>query len=144
MALIEKIPAQRRISGSDTNPAAYTAKGGGQREAGVANEVRFVVTAVDFEGQKRKSGGNGVLLMSTVVLVGDGGGGGAADAKNASQTNVADHKDSMYTCKHDISKGSPEGECQLARCSNLGAAHSREPVCSARERRQAVCAHGGI
>eukprot|EP00729_Bicosta_minor_P016851 gene16851-biopygen30184 len=95
-----KDPSTEANLGIRHEPRAYTAKGGGQREAGVDNEVWFVVTAVDFEGQKRKCGGNGVLLMSTVVLVGDGGGGGAAAAKNALQTNVADHKIACTRAMH--------------------------------------------
>eukprot|EP00729_Bicosta_minor_P025656 gene25656-biopygen1759 len=76
MALVEKIPTMGAISGSDTNPAACTAEGGGLKEAMVGVEVDFAVTAVDFQGKKRASGGDGVGL--TVVLV--GGGGGAAGA----------------------------------------------------------------
>eukprot|EP00729_Bicosta_minor_P023468 gene23468-biopygen17433 len=120
MALNEKVPALGAISGSDTNPAACTAEGGGLKEAGVGNEVGFVVTAVDYGGKKRESGGDGIAL--TIVFVGGGGGdaagagggdGGGGVAEN-SVTNVADHKDGTYTCKYVISEGSPEGECQLA------------------------------
>ena len=127
MALNEKVPALGAISGSDTNPAACTAEGGGLKEAGVGNEVGFVVTAVDFEGQKRENGDDGVAL--TVVFVGggggdaagasggDGGGGGGGDGGRAAGntvTSVVDHKDGTYTCKYVIPEGSPEGECQLA------------------------------
>eukprot|EP00729_Bicosta_minor_P012099 gene12099-biopygen30064 len=124
MALVGKIPTMGAISGSDTNPAACTADGGGLKEAMVGVEVGFVVTAVDFGGKKRDSGGDGIAL--TVVLVGSGGGGGGgAEDKGASAvgggsgagntvTSVVDQKDGTYTCKYVIPERLPEGECQLA------------------------------
>eukprot|EP00729_Bicosta_minor_P002582 gene2582-biopygen6057 len=129
MALNEKVPALGAISGSDTNPAACTAEGGGLKEAGVGNAVGFVVTAVNFEGRKRENGDDGVAL--TVVFVGGGGGdaagagggdgggggcggGGGVGAAGNTVTSVVDHKDGTYTCKYVIPEGSPEGVCQLA------------------------------
>eukprot|EP00729_Bicosta_minor_P032573 gene32573-biopygen8576 len=122
LALVGKIPTMGAISGSDTNPAACTAEGGGLIEAMVGVEVGFVVTAVDFGGMKRDSGGDGIAL--TVVFVGGGGGGAAAagggggcvggGAAGNTVTSVVDQKDGTYTCKYVIPEGSPEGENQLA------------------------------
>eukprot|EP00729_Bicosta_minor_P032630 gene32630-biopygen2706 len=122
MALVGKIPTMGAISGSDTNPAACTAEGGGLMEAVVGVEVDFVVTAVDFQGKKRDSGGDGIAL--TVVFVGGGGGGAAAaggggggvggGAAGNTVTSVVDQKDGTYTCKYVIPEGSVEGENQLA------------------------------
>eukprot|EP00729_Bicosta_minor_P022072 gene22072-biopygen13446 len=111
MALIEKIPTMGAISGSDTNPAACTADGGGLKEAMVGVEVDFVVTAVAFGGKKRESGGDGIAL--TAVHVGSGGGGGGGGAGIA-EAVVIDHTDGTYECKYVIPEGLPEGECQLA------------------------------
>eukprot|EP00729_Bicosta_minor_P032561 gene32561-biopygen22320 len=117
MALVGKIPTMGAISGSDTNPAACTAEGGGLKEAMAGVEVDFVVTAVDFQGKKRASGGDGIAL--TVVRVGGGGGGGASGggggAKNANmETSITDDGNGTYMCKYMLPEGSPEGECQLA------------------------------
>eukprot|EP00729_Bicosta_minor_P006642 gene6642-biopygen28942 len=122
MALVGKIPTMGAISGSDTNPAACTAEGGGLKEAMVGVEVGFVVTAVDFGGKKRASGGDGIVL--TLDTVGGGGGGGAAGAgagaiggggdAGIAEAVVIDHTDGTYECKYVIPEGSPEGECRLA------------------------------
>eukprot|EP00729_Bicosta_minor_P032581 gene32581-biopygen15401 len=124
MALVEKIPTMGAISGSDTNPAACTAEGGGLKEAMVGVEVDFAVTAVDFQGKKRASGGDGIVL--TVECVGGGGGGGGGGAAGAgavgsggggagiAEAVVIDHTDGTYECKYVIPEGSIEGECQLA------------------------------
>eukprot|EP00729_Bicosta_minor_P012102 gene12102-biopygen30066 len=126
MALVEKIPTMGAISGSDTHPAACTAEGGGLKEAMVGVEVGFVVTAFDFGGKKRASGGDGIVL--TVEYVGGGGGGGggggAAGAgagavgggggAGIAEAVVIDHTDGTYECKYVIPEGSQEGECQLA------------------------------
>eukprot|EP00729_Bicosta_minor_P032712 gene32712-biopygen28518 len=118
MALVGKIPTMGAISGSDTNPAACTAEGDGLKEAMVGVEVDFVVTAVDFGGMKRDSGGDGIVL--TVEYVGGGGGGGGSGgggggAKNANmETSITDDGNGTYMCKYMLPEGSPEGECQLA------------------------------
>eukprot|EP00729_Bicosta_minor_P032947 gene32947-biopygen23645 len=122
MALVGKIPTMGAISGSDTNPAACTADGGGLKEAMVGVEVDFVVTAVAFGGKTRESGGDGIVLA--VEYVGGGGGGGAAGAgagavgggggAGIAEAVVIDHTDGTYECKYVIPEGSPEGECQLA------------------------------
>eukprot|EP00729_Bicosta_minor_P032952 gene32952-biopygen23647 len=124
MALVGKIPTMGAISGSDTNPAACTAEGGGLKEAMVGVEVGFVVTAVDFGGKKRASGGDGIVLTVEYVGGGGGGGGGAAGAgagavggggdAGIAEAVVIDHTDGTYECKFVIPEGSPEGECQLA------------------------------
>eukprot|EP00729_Bicosta_minor_P032701 gene32701-biopygen23496 len=132
MALNEKVPALGAISGSDTNPAACTAEGGGLKAAGVGNEVGFVVTAVDFEGQKRESGGDGIVLTVQFEDRGgdadDGGGsgrggsgsgaagsGGDSGAQNIIiDTSVLDAGNGTYACKYTLPEGSVEGECQLA------------------------------
>eukprot|EP00729_Bicosta_minor_P006641 gene6641-biopygen28941 len=116
MALVGKIPTMGAISGSDTNPAACTAEGSGLKEAMVGVEVDFVVTAVDFGGTKRDSGGDGIVL--TVESVGGGGGGGGSGggggATNASiETSITDDGNGTYACKYMLPEGSPEGACQL-------------------------------
>eukprot|EP00729_Bicosta_minor_P032627 gene32627-biopygen4724 len=124
MALVGKIPTMGAILGSDTNPAACTAEGGGLKEAMVGVEVDFVVTAIDFGGKVRANGDDGIVL--TVEFVGGGGGGaagagagggrggGGGSAAGNTVTSVVNHKDGTYTCKYVIPEGSVEGECQLA------------------------------
>eukprot|EP00729_Bicosta_minor_P015407 gene15407-biopygen7414 len=138
MALVGKIPTMGAISGSDTNPAACTAEGGGLKEAMVGVEVGFVVTAVAFGGKKRASGGDGIVLaVMPVGGGGDGGGGGAAGAGLSAvgggggaagagsgggsgaqnmiiDTSVLDAGNGTYACKYTLPEGSVEGECQLA------------------------------
>lgn len=132
LALMEKIPSFGTISGSDTNPEVCTAEGGALKEAILGSEVEFVVTAVDFEGKKRESGGDGVVLTvgfvagddddscvggrgSSVDAVGAvDGGGSASDDTGCVETHVCDHKNGSYTCKYTLPEGSSEGECQLA------------------------------
>ena len=72
--LKEELPLLGNVSGSDTNPALCTADGDGTKEAGVGQEAVFVVTAVDFQGNKMTAGGDGITLK--VTFVGGGGGGG--------------------------------------------------------------------
>ena len=102
-ALREMFPLLGYISGSDTNPSACTTEGDGLKEATVGKEAEFVVSAVDFQGKRRTTGGDG-SIVATVTFDGQ---------VVRIDTTVFDSGDGAYTLKYTFPEGSPEGACQL-------------------------------
>ena len=102
-ALREMFPLLGYISGSDTNPSACTTEGDGLKEATVGKEAEFVVSAVDFQGKRRTTGGDG-SIVATVMFDGQ---------VVRIDTTVFDSGDGAYTLKYTFPEGSPEGACQL-------------------------------
>jgi hypothetical protein len=94
----------------DTNPEACTADGAGIAAMLVDAVAEFVVTAVDFDGQRRTEGGD-VVELALVKAGGGGSGGGAAGLTDRIEGTATDRNDGTYACS--ITATTDEGRWAL-------------------------------